>query len=332
MKGMHSFCTGKDGLISALLYFFLICILTSLFPLHKLFAEESKEHPPATGIKKAPACKDPTSSLLWRIRTENSTVYLFGSIHIGARNFYPLNKKIEQAFLDSDHLVFEISPASMTDPVNAINVQTRSLLPNDQKLEDHISTSTIDDVESALNDFGLPADAYMGYRPWFLTMLLTNMQMISMGYMPQYGIEQYLFRKKPERTDILELETFESQMDLLESLDGETFLKNTLDNLEKGKKSIKELISAWKCSDKEALTALFDNEFDTQNIPDKKMKDLEENLLYKRNTIMAEGIETFLTEGEGVYFVVVGTAHYLGEKSIIKKLIKKGYRVAPVTL
>ena len=162
--------------------------------------------------------------------------------------------------------------------------------------------------------------------------LLTNMQMISMGYMPEYGIEQYLFREKPENTDVLELETFKSQLDLMESLDGEAFLTYTLENLEKGKESIRILMSAWKCSDKDVLLSLFDEEFDIKGPLQQHIKDLEENLLYKRNTAMAIGIEKFLTEGEGTYFVVVGTAHYLGEKSIINKLIDKGYKVTPVKL
>ncbi|MGH1469808.1 MAG: TraB/GumN family protein [Cellvibrionaceae bacterium] len=277
-------------------------------------------------------CPDPSSSLLWTIKGTKSTVHLFGSIHIGAKGFYPLDKKIEKIFRKSDYLVFEVNPQTIADPKNAIEIQTRSLLPNNETIDKHVSANTVSKVKKALTNFGLPADSFMVYKPWFITMLLTNMQVMSMGYMPQYGVEQYLLREKAEATDVLELETFISQLELMESLDGEAFLSYTLANLEKSKTTIRELIHAWQCGDKKSLEGIFSSEFDIDGSLGKQFDTLEKKLLFDRNIIMTNGIEKFLREGTGIYFVVVGAAHYVGKNSVVQMLEKKGFNVNNIKL
>ncbi|MGI1678406.1 MAG: TraB/GumN family protein [Cellvibrionaceae bacterium] len=257
---------------------------------------------------------------------------MFGSIHIGAKNFYPLNPKIEKAFRDSDHLVFEVNPQTVMDPKNAIEIQTRSLLPNNETIDQHVSIETVSEIKRALTNFGLPANSFLVYRPWFITMLLTNMQVMSMGYMPQYGVEQYLLREKAETTNVLELESFISQLELMESLDGEAFLSYTLANLEKGRATVRELINAWKCGDKKSLETIFASEFNINGPHKAQYETLEKKLLFDRNIIMAESIERFLQEGTGKYFVVVGAAHYVGKHSIVQMLEQKGFNVKNINL
>ena len=67
-------------------------------------------------------CRDPTSTLLWKVQGKGNTVYIFGSIHVGKPSFYPLSPEIEMAFSSSDHFVVEVNPWSQAfmDAVNTM--------------------------------------------------------------------------------------------------------------------------------------------------------------------------------------------------------------------
>ncbi len=47
-------------------------------------------------------------NFLWEVKSDSSTVYLLGSIHIGKKEMYPLNLIIENAFDECNNLVVEV--------------------------------------------------------------------------------------------------------------------------------------------------------------------------------------------------------------------------------
>lgn len=287
-------------------------------------------------IETAARCQNKSGSFLWQVENKKNTassVYLFGSIHLGARNFYPLHSTIEKAFHSSDHLVFEVDPRSAQEPAIMFEVQSRSLLPNNETIDQHISEETFLEVKKALTDFGLPVEPFLSYKPWFLTMLLTNSQYGSMGYMPIYGVEQYLLNQKNENVDVLELESLLEQLALLESFNDEDFLKYTLNDLNIMKRVINQLLLAWKCGDTTQLAKIFASSYEGV---DKELKNkfeaLQKQLFDDRNHKMTEGIDKLLREGNGTYFVVVGAGHYVGNDNIIELLEKKGYEINNISL
>lgn len=286
---------------------------------------------PALGTAQPP-CKDPGSSLLWEVQGQDSTVYLFGSLHLGDASFYPLPEKIETTFRNADHLVFEVDPRSMTTPqAQQRMLQMGSLAPG-QELSDLVSPAIVSDLEARLRFMGVPAENLMNFRPWFLTLMLTSLQYRSLGYFPDYGVEQYIAREVPEGVNRLALETVEEQVGFLQHLDGEAFLAYTLANFEEGRQLAGALVDAWRCADKDALNALLTQGFEAEGFEGVDMKTLKEKLITGRNVTMAEKIRGYLEDGSGDYFVVVGSAHYLGEGSVVDLLREQGYQVNAVRL
>ncbi len=55
-------------------------------------------------------------------------------------------------------------------------------------------------------------------------------------------------------------------------------------------------------------------------------------LYTRRNIDMANTIEAFADGDSGRYFVVVGSAHLLGDDSVISHLRAAGFEVSPVQL
>lgn len=279
----------------------------------------------------AAECANSSETLLWQVDGKNSQVFLFGSLHLGQPGFYPLAEPVENSFRNADHMVFEVDPAALLDPQIAMTMQQKGMLPPGETLSDHLSQPVIDNLKSALGQMGLPADNFMMFRPWFLTVLITNMQYMSLGYGPENGVELYLHREKPDNADVIGLETMEQQLDFLQSLDGEAYLAYTLNNLEQGKAQMQQLIDSWACADKTGLTQLFNEEFSAAAESGADTDQLKQTLLTDRNRTMADAIQRFLDTGQGQYFVAIGAAHLLGDDSVIDMLDHAGYEADAVS-
>jgi uncharacterized protein len=286
------------------------------------------------------ACLDPTSSLLWQVQSpelanNNSQLYLFGSIHVGKENFYPLPAEIENTYRDADFLVFEVDPTSASDPAVMMSLQSRGMLPQGQTLANVISPEVLAEFRRVMGGMGLPAENFMGMQPWFLTLMLSSLQMNALGYLPEYGLESYFLAQKPATMEILELESIQQQIGFLENLNAETFLAYTLKSMGTGSEEIEKLINAWKCADKLPLTEMLFSEFEIQGMTPAEMADLEGlmDILYtQRNMDMSEKIAAYTEAEAGNYFVVIGSAHLLGEGSVVALLREEGFTVTPVSL
>ncbi len=277
-------------------------------------------------------CQDPSSSLLWKIQGKNSEVYLFGSLHLGLPEFYPLAKEIDQAFRSADYLVFEVDPTGMNDPALVQTMLQQGMLGPNEQLSDRLSPAVIEELETTMQAMGLPAQQFMRFRPWFITITLSTLQMVNLGYQPNYGVELYLLNQKSADTKILELETMAEQLSFLVALDTEAYLEYTLKNMEQGKSMMQAMANAWACADKPLLTELLVDSMDMEGVDSTELDQLKATFLYDRNVKMANKIQDFVQNGSGTYFVVVGAAHYLGDKSVVDVLQKKGISVQSVKL
>jgi hypothetical protein len=312
---------------SLLSSFVLLCLLLLPLPVSAQFARGS--------------CSDPSQSMLWELRGAGSgkqdlQIHLLGSIHVGKAEFYPLHADVEQHFLAADHLVFEVDPQAVASPQVASQMQVRGTLPPGQTLQDVLSPDTLGALEQVLEGIGIPLANFLHYKPWLVALLLTNLQATALGYDPQFGLESYLMRQRPAEADILELESMEQQLAMLEQLHPETFLGYTLQEYESGSALMESMVAAWRCGDKAALAGIVhEDESLLATAPPAQrdyLEQLYDSLFTRRNRTMADGIEAFARTGSGAYFVVVGAGHLLGEGSVVELLQQRGFVVEPVLL
>ena len=291
-------------------------------------------------VQAAQACIDPASSMLWRVDSpvlaqRGTEIYLFGSIHVGKAEFYPLAEEIEEVFQAADYVVFEVDPSSVSDPAVLMAMQTRGMLPQGQTLNDVISAEVVDEFRRVMANMGMPADNFMGMQPWFLTLMLSSLQLNALGYLPQYGLESYFLGKKAADVEILELESIQQQIGFLEALNAEAYLAYTINSFETGNEEIEALIDAWVCADKGSLQDILFADFENEEMSlseQAEFEDLMDALYTQRNIDMADKIVEYASDGEGKYFVVVGSAHLLGEESIVELLKQSRFQVTPVSL
>jgi uncharacterized protein YbaP (TraB family) len=130
-------------------------------------------------------------------------------------------------------------------------------------------------------------------KPWFLALLLESLELLRLGFDPNYGIDKYLLSRAAGRKKIVEMESLDYQIDLLSKFsdqEQELFLRYTVKDLHILKQELDKLTQAWKSGDAKGLESIVTRSF----AEDSRMSSIYEKLILERNRSMAAKIEEFL--------------------------------------
>lgn len=264
-------------------------------------------------------------SFLWRIRSGKSTVHILGSIHALKKDFYPLDNTIEDAFNTSDILVVEVN-INKVDPVAMQKTMLEGSLYNGgTSLQNKLSSKTYEQAKDKLQEYGLAIEQLNMFKPSFIAITLTAMELQKQGYDPEYGIDKYFIGKAENNKTILELETYDFQINFFNAFsdkEQELFLIYTLSDMDIIGTQIDDIIAAWLDGDAKKMESIL-----TKSISERpELSPIYYKLIDKRNVDMTDKITQYLTTDDN-YFVVVGAAHLIGNKGILEILKRRGYTI-----
>lgn len=272
---------------------------------------------------KTAAVEQTTKNCLWTVATPSNKIYLLGSLHLLKQDAYPLAAAIEKAYADSRVIVFETDIAALQGPDMQAKMLKLGLYPADQNLLENLDESTRQQLEKKMSALGLPLAQFSRFKPWFVALTLTTLELQRLGYNPQYGIDVYFFnRANTDGKEIGFLEPAEFQINLLGNMveqDQDDFLSQTLKDLEVVNELAADLVKSWKDGEADKLHELLYKSF-------KDYPDLHARLLIQRNKKWIRKIENAMRQNKNVLFVV-GAGHLVGPESVIDLLKKKGYPV-----
>lgn len=262
---------------------------------------------------------------LWEVKTDTATVYLLGSIHMLKDDLYPLKPCIETAFEKADTLVVEVNILDINQEVILTKMLENSIYTDNQNIFDSISLDTqlllMDYIEN--NDF--VDESFLLLKPWMVDFTLQMIEFAKYDFATELGIDYHFLERADGDKEIIELETSESQLEIISGFPLEIqdlVLRNTLESLPEIQSILDKLISLWQRGDAEKL-------HDMVVESSKLYPELEqyfEVFLYQRNQAMTEKIAGFL-ESENTYMVIIGAGHFGGEKGILSLLEQQGYSV-----
>jgi uncharacterized protein YbaP (TraB family) len=259
---------------------------------------------------------------LWRVQSRANTVYVLGSIHFFKKEAYPLHWRIESAFDQSEVLAVEANVNDIAK-IDIEKLMGSALYLGHDTLEKHVSNETYELTKKETGRLGIPIELINRQKPWFLALVLESLELLKLGFDPNYGIDKYFLSKAEGKKKILELESLDYQIDLLSKFsdqEQELFLLYTLKDLNMLRQELDKLTRAWISGDTKGLESVM-----TQGlVEDSRMSSVYEKLILERNRKMASKIEDFLRNRE-TYFVVIGAGHLVGSQGIIEILRGKGY-------
>ena len=263
---------------------------------------------------------------LWEVSSLTNKVYLYGTVHAGRKDWYPLPEAVEKAFADAAVLVVE---ADITNTA-AIRKSSDSLTyKGDDALKRHVPPEQYARMLKLLPRYGFTEKDIARATPFMAVSLLVFAEWARSGFLPGFGVDGYLLRKaQAEAKPIVEIEGVETQIRLMDSLTEkqvQDLFKGTLDALEEDltTEQIKGLVAAWQGGDAQAL-------LDIARRYNEKVAgaaEFEEKFIWQRHGDMVKKIEGWLAERRRPYFIAVGALHLAGPRGLVEQLRKRGYVV-----
>ena len=267
----------------------------------------------------SPITREPA---LWVVRDADSTIYLFGTVHLLKSATAWRTPKVDAALSESDEVWFEL--AETGDEAASIKVVTELMptlgLDMAQPLSSKLDEADRKRLAEATASIGLPPSQLEPMRPWLAALTLTVVPILKAGYDPKLGVDSLLATAaRAQNKPIRGLETMEQQFrffaDLPLALQVQ-MLREVLDDVERGPQMLDQLSAAWAAGDGAAFERLFVDEL-------RDSPELYKVLIVDRNEAWAQAISERM-QGSGVSFVAVGAGHLAGPDSVQAKLAGRG--------
>ena len=275
-------------------------------------AQQAQPTAPAPVAAPAPRIATPA---LWKVSDKDTTIYLFGTIHLLPEGIDWYNGKLATAFESSGELVTEL-PDIPAGEAASLSLKLGTLPPG-QSLRAGMNPDELAKYEGAMKSLGLPPGAFDRFKPWFAAVALAIVPLQRAGYSMDNGIETQLDkRNKALGRPRFGLETLEYQLGIFDGLPEPVqrkYLFDVIDAVPTIPQDIGKMVDAWVKGDASGLAALLNSETDDPALYDA--------LLTKRNKNWAVWIDDRLDK-PGVVFVAVGAGH-LGGKDSVQELLRK---------
>jgi len=275
-----------------------------------------------TAAPAAPAPIQGEGPALWVVKDADSTLYLFGSVHVLRPTTGWASPRVEAAFDSASDIWFEISNPDDQAAIMPL-IQQHGLSP-ETPLSSRLTPQENAELDAAAQAMGASAAQLQPMKPWLAALSLSVAPLIKAGYDPKSGVELVLkARAEAAGKPIHGFETIDKQIGILAGLPDDVqlvFLRETLKDYENAATKLDEMVEAWARGDVATL----------DRVTIKEMKEaspaLYQSVLVDRNTDWANQIQTLL-EGSGTAFIAVGAAHLTGDDSVQAILQKRGVTV-----
>lgn len=268
----------------------------------------------------------PRGPALWRVHSGDSTVYLFGSIHILPANFAWTTPPIEQAMSSAELFLFEVpvDDAAIADERQFL--LQNGILPRRQSLRGLLSPTEFDTFAAVMRTVGIQPAVYERYRPWLAAVVLGLAYLHPESLTSLKGADDEVMRFAQEHGRRLAyLETPREQLELLNASSDSaqlTGLKNLIATLSRSRNLEQTLRDEWATGDAEGLNAVLDDVF-------RGRPDAEDFLIGRRNRLWLSTINPVLQHG-GTSMITVGAAHVGGKGGLVALICAEGYAVERV--
>lgn len=264
---------------------------------------------------------------LWKLADADTTIYLFGTVHILPDKFRWRDAAIDRALAASDSLTLELvldrDPGAVADSLMTLG-RAAGLPP----LAERVPAAKRAALAALVRDSGLSSQLLDGMKSWAAGVILIGaaMKQAGLATSADSGVEPQLtaqFRAAGKPID--GLETAAQQLGFFDALPEpaqRAFLLATLDDPAKARAEFDRMVAAWARGDVAAIERSFatDPEFTPA---------LRDVLVRRRDQAWATVLARRL-DRPGTSFVAVGAGHLAGPDSVQHMLALKGYKVIRV--
>ncbi len=261
---------------------------------------------------RAPAAATPA---LWEVKDADTTIYLFGTVHVMKPGIEWFGGPVKRAFDASDELVLEIIEPDDPQAIGA-TMAGMAMAKDGMKLSDRLAPNARAKYQAAMQANGLPWQTFDLFNPWMAGMALSVAPLERMGFQNDLGAEKILrTAAQGAGKKVGALETVEQQVGFFAGLPMNQqveFLNATVDGLPDMEKEFGELLRYWQAGQPDKLAKSMNESLEAT-------PELAKVLLTGRNANWAKWIKARLDK-PGTVFVAVGAGHLAGTGSVQEQL------------
>jgi uncharacterized protein YbaP (TraB family) len=284
----------------------------------------SAAEPSAPAAEAAPATTD-ADPALWVVKDEDTTIYLFGTVHVLKPGLSWFDEAVKDAFDSSDQLMLELVLPDDQAEVGK-TMMPLALDQSGKTLSSRLDADQLAAYQAAMASVGLPPAQFDMFKPWFAAITLSILPLTQLGYDPEQGVEKQLTRfAKEGAKPVAGFETLGEQLgffDTLPEAQQVAFLNSVVKDLDKLGPTLDEMVVLWGKGDPDGLAVAMNESLAAT-------PELAQTLLYDRNARWAEQLKARMDQ-PGTVFVAVGAGHLAGEKSVQDYLEEHGLVVERV--
>ena len=281
----------------------------------------------ATACTAAPATEPKAASpAMWKVADADTTIYLFGTIHLLPKDTKWRSPAFDKAATGSDTLVVETiidesNPAATLGELFKLAI-SEGLPPLTQRVAPDKKAA----LEQAIAKSGIPPQVYDKMETWAAAFMLLGVQFKNLGLDPGSGVESALKKQFEEGGKTIgQLETNAEQLGFFDRLSEKSqreFLVAVLDDPKAMDVEFASMLAAWSRGDVNGIAKSFNSDL-------AEAQELKDALLTQRNANWAKWVKGRLDQ-PGTVLVAVGAGHLAGEESVLSMLETQGVKVTRV--
>lgn len=261
---------------------------------------------------------------LWVVKDADTTIYLFGTVHVLKPGLGWFDEGVKAAFDASDQVMLEIlEPDEATMQQLLIKM---ALNPTGPTVTEQLPESKRAAYAAAMASVDIPAAALDRFDPWLPAITLAVAKLPKLGYDPDSGAEKVISAAaKTAGKQIGALETAEQQLGYFDGLPQPVqirYLVTSVEQIDLVGPMLDKMVASWSAGDPDALAA-------TMNEAMRDSPEVGKVLLTERNARWAEWVEQRLAR-PGTVFVAVGAGHLAGGDSVQAFLAKRNLKAVRV--
>jgi uncharacterized protein YbaP (TraB family) len=269
----------------------------------------------------------PASPALFVARDADSTMYLYGTIHVRRANEPWGSPAVEAALAASEDIWTEIEMSPEIDARTQQLALQHGIAPPERRLSSWLSPGEAARLAATAQRLGLPLENLEPLRPWLAGLTLELAPLAKAGYDLRAGVDRAVDAYGDANGKRMRaLETPEQQIGFFANLSDDVqrqMLIEAIDDADASAAELDQLSAAWRRGDLDAIERRMNEELRD------KYPEAYAIMIERRNDAWTAVLLREL-EGAGVDFIAVGAAHIVGEDGLVAQLRARGVRVERV--
>jgi uncharacterized protein YbaP (TraB family) len=263
---------------------------------------------------------------MWMVADSDTTIYLFGTIHLLPKGTQWRSPAFDQAAAGADTLVVE-TVVDESNPAETMGELFKlAMSPGLPPLGDRVPSDKKAALQTAIAKSGIPPQVLDKMETWAAAFLLLGVQFKELGLDPGSGVESTLRKQFADGgKSVDQLETNAEQLGFFDKLSENSqrmFLVAVLDDSAAMKDQFGGMLKAWSNGDVKGIAESFNAEL-------ADAVELKDALLVRRNANWARWVRGRLAK-PGTVMVAVGAGHLAGDQSVVSFLQQDGLKVTRV--